>query len=127
MDAHFLELGDTAPTVTGRPLDYLDLCRIAPPPTLLRRFPLAFCDRWRWLPLHETDSPDVRWLPRTAGTPRPWPGGSAKLLVIAMAVADDQAALRAISLRAGRSLLVVSLSADGLDRFLAERYPAPSR
>jgi hypothetical protein len=127
MDARFLELGDADSTGTARPLDYFDLCRIAPPPGLLRRFPLAFCDRWRWLPLHETDQTDVRWLPQHAGTPRPWPGGSARQLIIAMEqpVADE--ALRAIALRAGRSLQAVAVSPEALDRFLAERYPSPNR
>jgi hypothetical protein len=127
VDARFLELGDTPPSPPARPLDYFDLCRIAPPPALLRRFPLAFCDRWRWIPLHETDSTDVRWLPAHAGTPKSWPGGSERLLVIAMERPDDVPSLQAIAMRAGRSLQAVSVQADALDRFLAERYPIPVR
>jgi hypothetical protein len=127
MDARFLELGDTSPAEPARPLDYFDLCRIAPPPALLKRFPLAFLDRWRWLPLHETDTTDVRWLPQHAGAPRPWMGSSSRWLVAALERPDEVPALQGIAMRAGRSLLTVALRPEALDRFLAERYPAPNR
>lgn len=127
MDARFLELGDPPPPEPARPLDYFDLCRIAPPPALLQRFPLAFLDRWRWVPLHESDSADVRWLPAHAGTPRVWPGSSPRQLVVALEAPDSLPALRAIAMRAGRSLLAVPVTPQALDRFLAERYPAPKR
>lgn len=129
MDFQYLELGDepAKPEPDGV-LDFLDLCRIAPPEALLRRFSLAFCDRYRWLPLQETGAPRSGWLPAHVTAPTAWPPGAAggRVLQVAMESPGDTASLKAIALRSGRRLLAVPSSAESLDRFLAERYPGPA-
>ncbi|MBC7545870.1 MAG: hypothetical protein H7338_24335 [Candidatus Sericytochromatia bacterium] len=127
MDLHYLELGDgpVRPPAAGV-LDYFDLCRIGPPVSLLRRFPLAFCDRHRWLPLHETEQPNVGWLPTHVTVAGNWGPGAGRILYVAMENPADLAALQAIAMRSGRRLQAITASAAALDRFFAERYPGPS-
>jgi hypothetical protein len=126
VDFQFLEIeGEPLGPAPGRALDFFDLCRIGPPVPLLRRFPLAFCDRYRWLPLHETDQTAVAWLPRHVAAPVSAGAGTGPFLFVAMENPMDTAALAAIGMRSGRRVQAVLADGAALDRFFAERYPEP--
>lgn len=127
VDFRYLELGsepNEPPPAGAASLDYFDLCRIAPPPRLLKRYSLALLDRYRWLPLHEATQDQVDWLPRRLPAPLAWGSGEGTRLFIAAVTPDDAERMRAVAMRTGRALRAIPVHEEALDRFLSAHYPA---